>query len=394
MANNTLLHPDQITREALRILHQESTFLSTIHRDYDSSFAKKGGKIGETLRIRLPNQYTVRRGNTMVTQDTNERSTTLSIVDKRGVDLNFSSDELTLTLDDFSTRIIKPAMSVLAADIEAHALNTMRRDVFQQVGEAGTALVNLRTPLLARKRLVDSLAPNTKRYMLLNTQDNVDLVDSLSGLFNNTKEVGKQYLKGYMGETAGFTFMESTHLTPQERGDGANYQSDGVDQTGSAITVDTGTGTIKAGEIITFDGVERVHPETKAPTGELQQFVVLDDFAGGAGQINISPAVEVTGAYQNVNQAIADDAAITIFGAVDEVYGQSLAYCPEAFTFATADLIKPDGVDMCSRQVYDGISMRLIRDYQIGEDELPARIDVLYGFKTIRPQLACRVAAN
>ena len=393
MPNNTLLTPDQITREALRILHQESTFLSTIHRDYDSSFAKKGGKIGETLRIRLPNQYTVRRGNTMQTQETNERSTTLAIRDKAGVDLNFSSDELTLSLDDFSTRIIKPAMAVLASDIEADALNTMRRQIYQQVGQAGST-VGLRTFLEGRKALQDALAPNTKRYALLNTQDNVDLVESLSGLFNNTKEVGKQYLKGYMGETAGFTFMESTHLTSQARGSGNGYVSDGVDQIGSAITVDTGTGTIMAGEIITFDGVNRVHPETKVDTGDLQQFVVLDDFAGGAGQINISPAIETTGAYRNVTQAVADDSPVQIFGSVDEGYGQSLVYCPEAFTFATADLVKPDGVDMCSRQVYEGISMRLIRDYQIGDDEFPARIDVLYGFQTIRAQLAARVAAN
>ena len=307
--------PDQITREALRILHQESTFLSTIHRDYDSSFAKKGAKIGETLRIRLPNQYTVRRGNTMQTQETNERSTTLAIRDKAGVDLNFSSDELTLSLDDFSTRIIKPAMAVLASDIEADALNTMRRQIYQQVGEAGST-VGLRTFLEGRKALQDALAPNTKRYALLNTQDNVDLVESLSGLFNNTKEVGKQYLKGYMGETAGFTFMESTHLTRQARGTGNGYVSDGVDQIGSAITVDTGTGTIMAGEIITFDGVNRVHPETKVDTGDLQQFVVLDDFAGGAGQINISPAIETTGAYQNVTQAVADGSPVQILSLI------------------------------------------------------------------------------
>jgi hypothetical protein len=120
---NTLLTPTQVTREALRVLHQKLRFVGTINRQYDDSFAKKGAKAGETLKIRLPNQYTVRSGATLSTQDTTESSVTLQVSTQKGVDLNFSSNELTLSLDDFSKRILKPAMAVLAASIEADALN-------------------------------------------------------------------------------------------------------------------------------------------------------------------------------------------------------------------------------------------------------------------------------
>src|SRR5579872_5363398 len=153
---NALLTPQQITREALRVLHNKLTFIGAINRQYDDSFAKAGAKIGDTLKIRLPNQYTVRTGKTLSAQDVTEQSVSLQIATQKGVDVNFSSAELTMSLDDFSSRILEPAMAVLASSLEADAF-TMYRDVCQQVGTAGTTPNTLLTYLQARAKLNNSL---------------------------------------------------------------------------------------------------------------------------------------------------------------------------------------------------------------------------------------------
>ena len=178
---NSILTPTAVTREALRVLHQKLNFVGSITRDYDDSFAKSGAKIGDSLKIRLPNQYTVRSGATLSVQDTTETSVTLQVATQKGVDLNFTSTDLTLSLDDFSKRIIEPAMSVLAANIEYDAMS-MYKDVYQSVWNGGSA-VTLAKVLAGRKILQDALAPLNSRTANLNTQDNVDLVDSLKGLF-------------------------------------------------------------------------------------------------------------------------------------------------------------------------------------------------------------------
>ncbi len=387
---NTLLTPDMITREALRILHQEMTFISTINRDYDNSFAGSGGKIGDTLRIRLPNQYTVRTGAVMQTQDTTETNTTLVINNQKGVDMSFSSTELTLDIDNFSERYIRPAMSVLAAAIEADALS-MTQDVWNVVANTGAA-IDFDKVLQARRKLSDDLAPEDGRYALLNTNDSVKIVDALKGLFQDQTAVASQFRKGHMGKAAGFTFSETTHLTTQARGAGSGYVTNAVTaQTGDSLIVDTGTGAINKGEVFTIAGVFRVHPETKVNTGILQQFVVTETYAGGNGTIKFAPAIVASGARQNVTNGAANDQNVTIIGTASTAYGQSLVYHKDAFTFATADLVLPDE-GFRSRQTFDGISMRIVRKYDINNDLMPCRIDVLYGYKSIRPQLAARMA--
>jgi hypothetical protein len=388
---NTLLTPTLVTREALRVLHQKLRFVGTINRQYDDSFAKKGAKSGETLKIRLPNQYTVRSGATLATQDTTETSVTLQVATQKGVDLNFSSNELTLSLDDFSKRILKPAMAVLAASIEADAL-AMRKDVYNQVNDTAAAM-SFANILNSRKVLNDNLTPDDdRRTALLRTKDNVSLVDALKGLFQDSSAIKSQYKEGMMGRTGGFDFYETTHLSTQARGAGAGYLVNGASQTGSSIVVNTGTGAINAGEIVTFAGCFSVHSETKVSTGILQQFVLTATHAGGAGSLQVSPAIVTSGPTQNVSASPTNGGAVTIAGTASTDYGQSMVYHEDAFTLATADLVMPQGVDFSAREVFDGISMRIVRQYDINNDKFPCRLDVLYGYKTLRPQLACRLA--
>jgi hypothetical protein len=388
---NTILTPTQVTRETLRVLHQKLNFVGSINRQYDDSYAIKGAKIGTDLKIRLPNQYTVRSGATLSAQDTTESSVTLQVTTQKGVDLNFTSADLTLSLDDFSMRILDPAMAVLAANIESDAL-TMYKDVYNQVNNQAAA-ATFNKVLQGRKILGDNLTPPGDRSVCLNTQDNVDLVDALKGLFQDSSAIAKQYREGYLGRTAGFDFMENT-LVPSHPRSGANgaYLTNGVAQTGATLNVDTGATAPVAGDIFTIAGVFRVHPETKVSTGVLQQFTVA---AGASTTVwTISPAIVATGATQNVSNSAADNSAITIAGTASTTHGISLAYHKDAFTFATADLVMPKGLDFAAREVMDGISLRIVRQYDINNDKFPCRLDVLYGFKTIRAQLACRLANN
>ena len=393
---NSILTPTAVTRKALVVLHQKLNFIGSINRQYDDSFAKTGAKIGDSLKIRLPNEYLVSDGATLVTQDTTEASTTLTVSSQKHVGMNFTSAELTLSLDDFSERIIEPAMSVLAARMEADALS-MALDVYNVVPNIGAALT-LNKALAARKMLVDNLAPGDKRNLLLNTQDNLDLVDGLKGLFQDSTEISKQYREGKVGRTAGFgDIYENTLLGSQATGTAASttgYVVNGASQVGSGVIVSTGATTFKKGDVITFAGTNRVHPETKTDTGVLQQFVITADYAGGAGTLAISPAIVTTGGRQNVTASPTNGGAIVKVGGASAIYRPSLAYHKDAFTFATADLMMPEGVDFAARENFDGISMRMVRQYAIGTDTLPCRIDVMYGFKTLRAQLAARILSN
>jgi hypothetical protein len=396
-ATNTLLNINMITAKALVILHQKLNFVGSINRQYDDSFANSGAKIGTSLRIRLPVQYTTATGAALSMQNSVETNTTLTVNTQRHVDFSFSTSELTMNIDDFSARYIEPAIAVLAANIENDCISTVMPAVWNQVNGQGSAQT-FRNVLQARKLLLDNLTPQSKQWQLrINTQDNVDMVDSLKGLFQQSTQISRQYTDGVMGLSAGFEWAENTFLTTFTTGArNTAYVLNGVPANGATTAVvATGSGAMVVGDVFTMAGVNRVHPETKANTGVLQQFVVTAAYAGGAGTISFAPALNYTaGATQNVNAAPASNAALTFAGTLSTASGVSLAYHPDAFTFATADLVMPGGVDMAARAVKDGISMRIVRQYDINLDVLPCRIDVLYGMAPIRPQLAVRLAAN
>lgn len=395
---NTILTPTMVTREALRVLHQTLTFVGNVNRQYDDSFAKEGAKIGDSLKIRLPNKYTVRTGRVMAAQDTTESSVTLQVATQKGVDINFTSADLTLSLDDFSKRILQPAMARLASAIEADALS-MYKDVYQLVGTAGTTPNSLLTYLQAGARLDDSLAPrDDNRSVHLTPLAMATIVDALKGLFQDSSAIRDQYREGLMGRTSGFDWYNNTLMPAHTNGnDVTGVAISGASQTGSSILVSgvTSSSTFTKGTVFTIAGVYEVHPETGVSTGVLQQFVITADTNASTTTVTlpISPAITTSGAYKTVDASPADTAALTFVGSASTTYRQMLAFHRDAFTFATADLVVPKGVDMAAREVFDGISMRLVRAYDVTNDTFGARLDVLYGFKTIRPELATRITA-
>jgi len=385
-----------VTRKALMILHQKCAFIGTIERQYDDQFAKDGAKIGDTLKIRLPNKYTTATGPTITPQDTVESSVSLVVGTQRHVPMSFLSSELTLSVDDFSERILDPAMAVLAAATENDAFS-MAKDVYQQVGTPGTTPNALLTYLLAGSRLDNSLAPRSQRCIQLPSLAAATIIDALKGLFQDSQAISKQYRDGIMGRTAGFDWYSNTLTARHTNGNTvASITVSGASQTGATVVFGgtANTNTFKKGQTFTMAGCNEVHPETKVDTGVLQKFVITADVTATTTTMTaaISPSIVVTGASQNVSASPTNGGAVVFDGTASLAYGLILAYFKQAHAIAFADLYMPKGLDFGARETMDGISMRIIRDYDVTADKILTRCDILYGYKTIRPELSCRVA--
>lgn len=390
---NTVLTPIQVTRKALKILHQKANFIGSINRQYDDSFAQKGAKIGDTLKIRQPNQYTVRTGAVIQTQDTAEESIELKVQTQKGVDINFSSDELTLDLDDFAERILDPAMAVLAAAIESDAM-AMYQDVYNSTWNGASAATY--NKLLDTKVLLQrTLTPTDNRTANLDSLSMADIVKDTKTLFQDSKQISTAFKEGYVGRAAGFDFMENTLWPAHTRGDAASYvcnTSTGITSGSATITVSGGSGTFKKGDVITIVGVNSVHPESKVSTGVQQQFVVTAD---STTSVTVSPTPITSGAKQNITIVSAGASKnVVAAGTASTAVNTSLLYHKDAFAIAFADLVMPKGVDFSAREVLDGISMRIVRQYDISNDKFPCRIDVMYGYKAIRAAMAARYHNN
>lgn len=402
---NVNLTIDDITRESLRVLHQKCNFVGNIIRDYDDSFAQSGAKIGNTLRVRLPYQYTSATGatiNTTAGADSVGVSTTLTVNTQRNVPMRFTSNELTMSIDDFSSRHIEPAMAKMAAMIEYDAFNAILPSVPGNI-LAGTK-VEFADIMNGRAALQNSLAPMDNRTALLDPQGMVDLVTDNKSLFNAQDEISRQYKEGSMGRFGGFDFYENTILPTHTNGTeaGTAYKVDGAanaktlsasdsDPNNGSLVVKTGTKTIAAGQVFTIgDDVFAVHPETKQSTGVLKQFTVTAA-ATGAGTLSISPAIIASGPHQNVSAIPDDGDDVTFVGAASTAYKQSVLFQKGFACMGSADLVLPKGVHMASRQSYDGISMRIVQDYDVVKDRVLTRLDVLYGFKVLRPELAEKI---
>lgn len=390
---HTLLTPTAVLRESLAVAHESASFLGTINRTYDNKFASSGGKIGETLGIRLPNKYTVRTGKTLNAQDTEEASVTLTVATQKGVDLNFSSAELTMDIEDFSARHIKPAMSILVSDIEYTALAAMTKEVYNLVGTPGTTPASMLTFGQARAKLNQYLAPKgMDRSVQLDSIAMATMVNAYSGLFHAQGDIEKQYREGYISNNSGLKWYENDRIYTHTVGSDVTTVTvnDGAIASGDTTIITSG-GTGAVGDVFTFANVYAVHPETKQAYSHLQQFTITA-ISGSAGSETwtFSPAIISTGAKQNIDALPVTTAAITVSGTASTAYEQHLAYHKDAFAFVSADLEMPDNV-WGTRETMDGLSMRIVKQFDINNDNSPCRLDILHGYKAIRPEWAVRI---
>jgi hypothetical protein len=388
-----------ITRKALEILENNLVLTRNVNRQYDDSFAVEGAKIGSTLRIRLPDRALVTDGAALQVQDDNEQFTTLTVASQKHIGVNFTSAELTMQLDDFADRVLKPRISQLASSIDADVANAFRT-IGNSVGTPGTTPATSLVLLQAQQKLNENAAVMTPRYATVNPAANAGLVEGMKGLFNPTDTISKQFKNGMMGTgVLGFDEINMSQsikqFTTGSRGATGNTTSAAVTAEGAtsiALTVASNV-TIKAGDVFTVADCFAVNPQTRESTGSLFQFVVLSDVtaSGTAVTVTVAPIYSANHALATVNTLPATSKAVVFVGAASTQYAQNLVYHKDAITFATADLLLPQGVDMAARAVHNGISLRVVRQYDINNDRMPCRIDVLYGFSTIRPQMACRL---
>jgi len=434
-ATNTLLTPTMILREALRVLHNNLVFVKNLNREYSNEFAIQGAKIGATANIRLPNQYYVTSGSNLAPQGTNEQTTPVTITDQSHVDISFLSKDLTLSLDDFSRRILTPAMAVLAGYIDYQCMtrlivgngNTASPGVSMQVGTPGTtpgtsggnatglSQYNAPQVYLNAGAMMDMYgAPRDEnRRVGFSPMAQATSVAALSGLFQDSGEIARQYRKGVIGTALGFEFamdQNIPNLTVGSHAGSASWVVNGANQTGANLTISGITANaanfINQGEVIsignaTANGCYGVNPENQQTTGQVMQFVVTSSNntanAGGYCTLTVNPPIVVSGA----NVANATVVAAPANGAmVNALSGSAngatnplnVAYHQDFATLATVDLEMPNGVDFAARETYDGISMRIVRAYDISTDAFPCRIDVLWGTAMLRWNLACRIA--
>ena len=400
---NSILTIDMITRKALEILENNLVITRNVNRQYDDSFAVNGAKIGSTLRIRLPDRALVTDGAAQQVQDDNEQFTTLTVASQKHIGVNFTSAELTMQMDDFADRVLKPRISQLASSIDADVANAYK-SIYSTVGTPGTVPATSLVLLQAQQKLNENAAVMSPRYATVNPAANAGLVEGMKGLFNPTDTVSRQFKNGMMGTgVLGFDEVNMSqsikvHTTGTRSTTDTILVNGAVSTQGQAtINIDGGTGaaTIVAGDVFTIASVYAVNPQTRESTGSLQQFVCTSTATASSGawtSVAISPAIYTSAsALATVDSFPADNAAVTFVGTASTGYPQNLIYHKDAITFATADLLMPQGVDMAARANHNGISLRVVRQYDINNDRMPCRIDVLYGFGTIRPQMACRL---
>lgn len=399
---NSLLTVDMITREAVELFRNSNAFIMNIDRQFDSEFSRAGMKIGQTLRIRLPNDYTVRSGPSLSTQDTSEPNTTLSVATQKGVDLSFSTVERTMSLQDYSERILAPAINnlcgAIAADIMSGAYNIANM-VTPQASGAYTSPAA--ADYLQAGALLDAnSAPLGRRMVVNDPLTDARVVSSLSGLFNPSQRISQQYETGAVKNALGFDWVRDQTILKPTGGTVTDGTVNGASQTGLSISIaSTAGGTFQAGDIITFAGVNAVNRVTKVSTGSLRQFVVTATTtiaAGSNASVPIYPALTPASGgnavqYQTVDSSPANAATVTLVNIHGATYRRNFAFCPEAITVAFAELEMPRGVHEVSRVTDDDISIRILTDYIPTTDQMVTRLDVLYGYTWVRPEWACIV---
>jgi hypothetical protein len=405
---NSILTPSVIAKELLMQFKNGMGFSANVDKSYSKDFAKKGGKIGTSEKIRKPNRFTVTDGATYSAQDVTEDYVTLTVDTQKHVGFDFTSSELTMSIDEFAPRYLKPAALALINKVDVDGLAVAAKNVANAVGTAATTPSALLTYLQAKQKIMESAGPQDDMYSyLINPAASTSIVDALKGLFQNGDEIGKQYKRGVMGQAAGGEWMVSQSIYSSTSGQrGGTPLVNGVPAQGATTLVTDGwtasaANRVKAGDVFSIANVYKVNPITKQSTGQLQQFVVTADASSdgsGNATLSISPAIHSTGSLQNVDALPADNAALsfTLGGAsvgTSAVTAHNILMHEQAFGLAFVPLEKPDGVHFAAVETdpETGISIRIIRDYGFSSDKFQCRVDVAYGWAALRPEWACKI---
>lgn len=411
MSGNQILTISMITKETLRILINDLAFTKGVNMEYNDQFALSGAKIGDTINIRKPTRYIGRTGQALQVEDQTETSVPLQLNTQFGVDIMFTMKDLTLSMDDFSNRFLRPAVATVANKIDRDGLVNAKNTVGAYVGTPGTTPAAALTYLQAGIKMDFQACPrDNQRRMIVDPNAQGTLVDALKGLFQSSTKIAEQYDKGEMGTALGFNFALDQNVVQHTIGalGGSPVVSASSTQSGPSLTTNGWTASITKilakGDIITIANVFAVNPQNRQSTGQLQQFVLTADVnsdSSGNATLQLSPQIippvsaSIQSQYQNVNSFPIINAQIIVNGgaAAGSVTTCNMAYHRDAFTLGCADLEMPRGVDMAARvsDKQTGMSIRMVRMYDINNDRMPCRLDVLYGWATLYQELACQV---
>lgn len=418
--SNNLLTVSMITPEALMLLKNQLTFTNQVERKYDDSFAITGAKIGATLNVRKPGRFIGTTGPALNVEDFNESSVPVTLSTQFHVDTQFTTQDLALSMDAFSSRVLKPAIAAIANKIDRDGLVMAKNSTANIVGTAGAPASQLLTYLTAGAYLDSEGAPRDgERSVIIEPFTSAAVVDSLKGLFMPNQQISDQYKKGLMGkDSAGLDWYLDQNVVSQTFGSWAGASASTLTADTRSIGIATGwassstvtltqgaTLTLNQGDVISFANIYAVNPQNRQAYGsnKLRTFVVNSTVTGtgsGTMSVSVSPAIITAGQFQNVNvSATSATATVTPFSAGVSSGGvvspQNIMLHKNAFTLACADLEMPQGVHFAGRSADadTGLSIRVVRQYTINNDSIPTRLDVLYGWAPLYPELACRVAA-
>lgn len=406
MANQILTVSD-ITRESLRILKNNLAFASKINHDYEPRFAKDGLKIGSTLNIRRPTRWTVSTGAPLQIQDSTETSVPLTILPQRHIGVAFTSNDLTLSLDDFSKRILAPQVPALANKLDIDCLTVAKNTLYNAVGTVGVTPASSTVLLAAGVKLDNEACPRDgMRNMAIDPAAQAALVDAFKGFFNRQETIGNQFLSGELKDVYGFNIGVDQNIIRHTIGAlGGTPLINGASQSGTSLVTDGWTASaatrLKQGDVFTIDGVYAVNPQNRQSTGQLRQFVcTADGVSDGSGNMTISiyPAINppIGGAYtqyQTVDSYPADNAAITVMGTASATSVENIACHRDALTLACIELERVGGTEKCEvvTDKETGLSLRMIMDYDVINDRKIHRMDMMYGIAAPYPELGCRI---
>lgn len=392
MANNAILTPSVITKETLVMLENNLVAAGKVNRQFENQFVK----IGSSITVRKPNRAKVRVGPGLSIQDVTEPSTSITISNQKGVDFEFTSQDLTLIIEEFSERYLKPFAAEIANAVDYDVL-TNYNQVFNEVGSPGIVPASFQSIANVGQRMDEGAVPQDGRVLILNPAAYWSLANGLTTLY--VRSVAEPALKGFLASIANFEIFLDQNIQGQTVGAYAGSGVvNGAGQTGSSLITNgwtaSITGLLNIGDVFTIAGVNAVNPKNRQSTGSLQNFVVTavaNSDSGGNSTIQIYPAITTTGAYQTVTGSPANLAALTIKGTASTLYAQNIAFVRDAFGLVTVPMEIPGGVDFAARETYKNISMRIVRAFDINNDLMPTRIDVLYGTACFYPELACRL---
>ena len=407
--SNAYQNPVIYTEECLRILKNNIVLGAKVSRAQQSQFGKDSMKIGDTINIRRPARFTVSSGASFSAQDYTETSIPLVINSQKHIDTSFTSSDMTLKLQDFSDRVLKPKMIQLAQQVDIDGYTNAKNTVGNMTGTPGTSPNNISFLTDLGRKMDDFSTPRDTRYFALDQGSNASLINALSGFYQNAKQIADQYTDGVFADmmnTVGLKMAMSQNIARHTVGPlGGTPLVNGASQgittgwanTGTLITdgwTAAAASRLAAGDIFTIANVFAVNPVTKQSTGQLMQFVVTTAASSdGAGNLTatVSPALISGGPFQNISAAPADNAALTISGTASTSYARNLAWHPDAFSLAVVpmvDLAFAGGWGAVRSQ--DGFSLRVFRQAAISTDTVGNRVDCLYGWATPYPEQACQ----